>query len=151
MSSNDNRDAGLTGPAVESWTVSAPTGETKYVCFKNKRGELFYFVKSKLMRGKPTIPRNSAEEVSRPASLLTRENASYISGISPASLEKAIQRGHLRAIKKTWKYGYRHRSGLFIDIHDLEQYMAKKAIEKYKGRMIEWDMDPLRLIREAAQ
>jgi len=147
---NTLTSSSLTGSGVETWNENLQGG--RFVCFRNARGELFHFKRNLLMRGKPRGPFNTIEEHTRPATMLTLENAANVSGcFSAASLGGYIRKGQLKAIKKVWRYGRIQRSGLLIDISDLEQFLAKRAIERHKGKLIEWDIDPLRLIREVAK
>lgn len=135
----------LTGSAVETWTDQI--GKAKYICFRNKRGEMFYFLQSTLMRGKPRPSWNTAEELPRTANMLTLENASHMANMTTGALSMAIFDGRLKAIKKTWRYGNCHREGRYVDISDLERFLAKRAIKKYKRADIEWDVDPLEVVR----
>lgn len=113
----------------------------EFVTFTNERKELFFFRKSTLMRGKPLGPYRTLEEVRRPASLLTLENIFSMTGITLNQLRYAIHHGQLQAIKKTWWIGRIRRSGFLVHAADLQEFMARKAINKFHKKLIEWDVD----------
>ncbi len=130
--------------AVETWKEMWCGAE--FQCFRDERGETFHFRKAQLMRGKPSGPYNTIEEYTRPAHLLTLENAFNVSGISIVRLKYFIKYKRLSAIRKRWRYGIRQRAGLLVDIRDLRELMARLAIAKHL-RVAEWDVDASELLK----
>lgn len=114
--------------------------------FQNERGELFFFRKAQLMRGKPLGPYNKLEEVRRPATLLTLENISSMTGITVPNLRYHIQQHHLKAVKKTWWFGAKRRSGFLVHMKDIQEFMMKREITKYHDKLIEWDIEATEIL-----
>jgi hypothetical protein len=114
----------------------------EFETFENERGELFFFRKSTLMRGKPNGPYRTAEEVRRPATLLTTENIAGMTGMDVRNVRYHIQQGNLRAVKRTWWLGSHRRSVFLVHMADLQEFMAKRAINKFHDKLIEWDVKP---------
>lgn len=125
--------------AVQTETTEYRGAE--FVTFKNERGELFFFRKSTLMRGKPLGPYNTLEEVRRPATLLTLENIFSMTGVTVSQLRYAIHHAQLKAIKKTWWLGKIRRSGFLVHSADLQEFLTRKAVTKFHDKLIDWDID----------
>jgi len=124
---------------IERWEYVPRKGGSTYVCFKNERGEIFHFKKNVLMRGLPCGPFNSAEEVRRPMNILTLANAAALCSMTERNLRYAIYNGKLAGVLRTWWYGHRRRQGWLVDIKDVKELIAKRALSKALGK-VEWDI-----------
>lgn len=118
-----------------------------FLKFENERGEKFFFRKSKLMRGEPVGPFRNLEDLRRPVHLLTLHNCTNLVGIPERTLRYHIKMGELRAVKKIGHYGTRKWHGWLVDLADLKEFIARKTFEKYKGKIIEWDVDAIGLVK----
>ena len=103
--------------------------------------ELFHVnrLRTELKRGMPVFPWKTAEDVTRPYNLWTLANAEYKTGINVHELREALRDGKLPGIYKKWRYGRWHREAWFVTEEAVKEYMRKRIIEKFEGRL-NWDV-----------
>lgn len=134
---------------MEKWTRKFLGAE--FVCFKTDNGELFHFRKTVLKRGLPVPPYRTIEELTRPVTMLTLDNAARILGIERSTIGTAIRRGYLPATKKVWRNLTWKRHGLLVDLFDLQEWAARRMLEKHLGRQLEWDTSALGILSKGAK
>lgn len=120
------------GRSIKCWRVIRETGLVE-IFHLNKFG-------TGLKRGLPNFPWPSASHVTRPLNVLTLAEAEWKTGLRVHELRQYIREGRLAGNFKKWRNGNWHREAWFVTEEALDEFVRRKVVEHYAGRL-NWDID----------